>query len=55
MLAQLAYQKSRCRKAKEAFEWPTGTGQEGRLIPQKRALPEIGQISAIGLEPKTTL
>ena len=43
---EAAYQKSGCEKAKEAFE---GTGQEQRLIPQERALPEIGQISAIGL------
>ena len=41
-----AYQKVDVEKRKKRFE---GTGQEQRLIPQERALPEIGQISAPGL------
>jgi hypothetical protein len=44
-----AYQKVDVKKRKKRLE---GTGQEQRLIPQERALPEIGQISAVGL-PET--
>ena len=36
-------------KRKERFEWLVATGQERRLVPQKRALSEIGRMAALGL------
>jgi hypothetical protein len=39
-------------RQKERFEWWAGAGQERRLIPQERALYDIGPMSAPGLETK---
>ena len=50
LMAQAAYQKSRCEKEKERFECGADARQERRLMTQQRALSEIRPMSAAGLE-----